>query len=113
VHGAPPQVSGLAALRSRVLTVIDMECRIYGRSPQRAPRPLAVVAEIGGHTYGMLIETVHDICNTPEPPYPIHGRINPEWLSFAKQMVRLEGRSHLLVSLSDFVQTATSTSIAA
>jgi purine-binding chemotaxis protein CheW len=95
-------VAGLAALRSRVLTVIDMESRVLGRPGVIGPRPLAVVAEIGGHTYGLLVANVHDICVAPEPPFPVHGRIDSHWVGFTRQMINFDGRSHLLLSLADF-----------
>ncbi len=73
VHRVPPHVRGLAALRSRVLTVVDIESRIFGRSMTIEKHPLAVVAEISAHTYGLLVETVSDICEAPGGVVPIQG----------------------------------------
>jgi purine-binding chemotaxis protein CheW len=102
----PTHVRGLAALRSRVLTVIDIESRIFGRAMNIESRPLAVVSDVAAHTYGLLVETVSDICGAPEGVQPIQGRIDRSWAPFASGLVMREGRSHLLLSVADFVSVA-------
>jgi purine-binding chemotaxis protein CheW len=113
VHCVPPHVRGLAALRSRVLTVVDIESRIFGRPMMIESHPLAVVAEISAHTYGLLIETVSDICEAPSGVVPIQGRIDRAWAPFASALVEREGRSHLLLTLADFTSAPGVTSKAA
>ena len=103
IHRVPPHVRGLAALRSRVLTVIDIESRVFGRPMTIQHRPLAVVSDITTHTYGLLIETVSDICEASGGIQPIQGRIDQAWTPFVSALVEREGRSHLLVTLADFV----------
>lgn len=103
IQRVPAHVRGLAALRSRVLTVIDIESRIFGRAMATGERPLAVVSEIAAHTYGLLVETVSDICEAPDGIQPIQGRIDRAWQPFATALVEREGRSHLLLSVADLV----------
>lgn len=103
IQRVPAHVRGLAALRSRVLTVIDIESRIFGKSMAAGERPLAVVSEVAAHTYGLLVETVSDICEAPDGVQTIQGRIDRAWAPFATALVEREGRSHLLLSVSDFV----------
>jgi len=95
-------VRGLAALRSRVLTVIDMEARIFGKGGLDETASLAIVADIAAHSYGFLIDSVSDICPAPEDAQPVHGRIDPIWAAYVSGLVEHEGQSHLLVSLADF-----------
>jgi purine-binding chemotaxis protein CheW len=113
IQRVPDHVRGLAALRSRVLTIIDIESRIFGRSMPVAERPLAVVSDIAAHTYGLLIETVSDICEASGGIQPIQGRIDRFWSPFATARVERDGRSHLLISLADFVAVPTSAAKAA
>jgi purine-binding chemotaxis protein CheW len=115
IQRVPPHVRGLAALRSRVLTVIDIESRIFGQAMPMpiASRPLAVVSEIAAHTYGLLVETVSDICEASGGVQPIQGRVDRYWAPFATALVEREGRSHLLLSLADFVSTPSSATKAA
>lgn len=102
----PRHVCGLASLRSRVLTVIDMEARVFGAGQQAQPSALAIIADVGTHSYGFLIDSVSDICPPLGGIQPIRGRIDPQWSPFASGLVELEGRSHLLLTLADFVAPA-------
>jgi len=106
-------VRGLAALRSRVLTVIDMEARVFGKSDRSQTKLLAVVADIAAHSYGFLVDSVSDICAAPHGVQPIRGRIDPAWAPYASGLVEREGHSHLLLSLADFVTTPGSGALAA
>lgn len=61
VPNCDPSVAGIFALRSRVLTLIDAQFHITGVQ-QIAPKgALAVVTEIAGHQYGLLVDKVHDV----------------------------------------------------
>lgn len=102
----PRHVCGLASLRSRVLTVIDMEARVFGAGPQVRPAALAIVADVGAHSYGFLIDSVSDICRASDGVQPVRGRIDPHWAPFTSGLVELDSRSHLLLTLVDFIATA-------
>lgn len=102
---APAHVRGMAALRSRVLTIIDLEARIFGARATRKSARLGIVADFAPHSYGFLIDTVTDICEVPEGVQPVRGRIDPCWQPFASGFVGYEGQSHLLLTLSDFIVT--------
>jgi purine-binding chemotaxis protein CheW len=106
-------VRGLAALRSRVLTVIDMEARIFGKGDRSQTRLLAVVADVAAHSYGFVVDSVSDICAAPQGIQPIRGRIDPAWAPYASGLVEREGHSHLLLSLADFVAAPGSATLAA
>ncbi|MCW2348947.1 chemotaxis protein CheW [Sphingobium sp. B12D2B] len=99
---APVHVRGLAALRSRVLTVIDLQSRIFGTAADAQTAPLAIVADIAGHSYGFLIDAVTDICQAQGGVQPLRGRIDPVWRPFVSGLVDYDGRSHLLLTLADF-----------
>ncbi|MBN8829575.1 MAG: chemotaxis protein CheW [Sphingomonadales bacterium] len=106
-------VRGLAALRSRVLTVIDMEARVFGTDGRGHQAGLAVVADIAAHSYGFLVDSVSDITQAPGGIQPIRGRIDPAWAPYAGGLVERDGRSHLLLSLGDFVSAPGTTALAA
>ena len=59
--GAAGHVAGLAALRSRVLTVID--CLASLDPSRRLPEDAreAVMAVVDGHPYALLVEAVEDV----------------------------------------------------
>ena len=62
-----PSVAGLFALRSRVLTLIDSQYLVTGQNKPVHKGALAVVAEISGHHFGLLVDSVEDVVTiTPE-----------------------------------------------
>lgn len=56
-----PSIAGIFALRSRVLTLVDTQFYITGAQQAAHKGTLAVVTEIAGHQYGLLVDKVHDV----------------------------------------------------
>ncbi|BAV65895.1 chemotaxis protein CheW [Sphingobium cloacae] len=98
VPGLGAHVAGLSALRSRVLTVLDIAALIYGTPSSSERRPLAVIAEIGGHGYALMVEGVSDICRAPGGELPLRGQLDPAWRPYARAIVEHDGVPWLLVS---------------
>jgi purine-binding chemotaxis protein CheW len=58
---ASAEIAGVLNLRGRIVTAIDMRCRL-GLPPQTEPRPpMAVGIEYHGESYGLLIDTVGEV----------------------------------------------------
>ncbi|EQB09413.1 chemotaxis protein [Sphingobium quisquiliarum P25] len=104
VPGMAAHVAGLSALRSRVLTIIDVSALIRGTAAPAAQRGFAIIADISGHSYGLMVDAVHDICQVPDGGLPLRGQLDPAWLPYARAIVEHEGQPHLLVSLASFVE---------
>jgi len=105
VPGMPAHVAGLSALRSRVLTIIDVPALIRGRPMPLDQRGLAIIADISGHSYGLMVDAVHDICQVPEGHLPLRGQLDRAWGPYALAIVEQDGQPHLLVSLASFIET--------
>lgn len=104
VPGMGSHVAGLSALRSRVLTIIDVAALIRGTPMPAAQRNLAIIADISGHSYGLLVDTVYDICQVPEGELPLRGQLDASWAPYARALVEHEGEPYLLVTLSGFIE---------
>lgn len=73
---APSPVIGLATLRSRVLTVIDVRAALGLEADPAALRGRrAVVVEVDGHSYALLVDTVLDV--TPALSELVPTRADP------------------------------------
>ncbi len=57
---APPHIRGLAAVRSHVLTVVDVETALSGQSNSK-DRRRALVVEHDKHRYALLVDAVDDV----------------------------------------------------
>ncbi|WP_298398582.1 chemotaxis protein CheW [Sphingobium sp.] len=104
VPGMGAHVAGLSALRSRVLTIIDVAALIHGRPTPPERRSLAIIANISGHSYGLMVDGVSDICRVPEGELPLRGQLGPAWTPYARALVEHEGHPWLLVSLAAFIE---------
>jgi purine-binding chemotaxis protein CheW len=103
VPGMGAHVAGLSALRSRVLTVIDVAALIHGTATPADRRSLAIIANIAGHSYGMMVDAVSDICSVPEGELPLRGQLDAAWAAYACGIVESDEGPCLLVSLASFV----------
>ncbi|MEZ5786491.1 MAG: chemotaxis protein CheW [Xanthobacteraceae bacterium] len=75
-----PEIAGVLNLRGRIVTAIDMRCRLG--LPKRADdkKPMAIGIESKGESYGLLIDTVGEVLRLPEDtrePNPVNldGRL--------------------------------------
>lgn len=93
---APAHVAGLAALRSKVLTVICCECALGLPQTQR-DGGRAVVVNIDGHHYGLLVGSIEDARVIDEEPRPIRARLEAGWAAVTLGMLDFDGESLLLI----------------
>lgn len=86
-----PSVAGLFALRSRVLTLIDSQYMVTGTTKPAVKGALAVVAEIGGHHFGLLVDAVEDIVSIAD--HQIEQNIKPPaiWASLVTDTASVDG----------------------
>lgn len=104
VPGMPAHIAGLSALRSRVLTIIDIAALIRGIATPASARSLAIIADIAGHSYGLMVDAVTDICPVPDGELPLRGQLDPAWAPHARALVEGEHGLSLLVSLAGFIE---------
>lgn len=104
VPGMGAHVAGLSALRSRVLTIIDAAALIHAKRLPEDRRNLAIIADIAGHSYGLMVDSVSDICRVEEGELPLRGQLEPAWAPYARGIVEYEGQPCLLVSLASFIE---------
>ena len=57
---APPEIAGILNLRGRIVTVIDMRCRL-GLPQRQDGEPMAVGIDCDGESYGLLVDAVGEV----------------------------------------------------
>lgn len=114
VPRAAPHVAGLSALRSRVLTVIDARRSLdLGDSKCTDGILEAVVAELDGHHYALIVEDVEDVVEALSEPTPVRGTMQAGWERVALGMVETEVGPLLLVDIAAVIAGAEPTRAAA
>lgn len=80
VPRAPAFIAGLAALRSRALTVIDCarSLELDRSSAGHATSKVAVV-EHEGHLYGLLVDAVDDVVECDAEPEEVRAHLEGGW----------------------------------
>jgi purine-binding chemotaxis protein CheW len=99
--GAAPHVVGVAALRSRVVTVIDGAASLRGGGVTTIRD--AAVAVIDGHAYALLVDSVEDVVAADGDPRPLPGSVGGDWSRIARASVAAEGDLLLLVDIAALI----------
>lgn len=104
VPRAAAHIAGLAALRSRPLTVIDCAAALglnTGQADWRRQR--AVVVEHEGHLYGLLVDGADDIVAALDDPRPCGADPGPGWQAATLGRVETEAGAVLLLDIGALI----------
>jgi purine-binding chemotaxis protein CheW len=95
---APPEIAGSLNLRGRIVTAIDVRCRLgLPPAPEGVPR-MSVVAEQGGELYALLVDQVSEVMTLPASAFERNPpTLPPAWAAYSTGIYRLQDR--LLVVL--------------
>lgn len=110
VPHAPLAVRGLAALRSRVVTVIDSRLALGLPASDDAKR--AVVARIDGHHYAFLVDSLQDVAPLESLPLAGGGGRADGWARAATAIVDRDGEPLLVLDLAALVPATTLAEVA-
>ena len=103
VPGATGHVAGLAALRSRVLTVIDCLASLDPSRRLAEGQSEAVMAVIDGHPYALLVEAVEDVVEAQGERQAPAGSLSGGWRRIGRATVEAEGDLLLLADVEALV----------
>ncbi|WP_066796236.1 chemotaxis protein CheW [Sphingomonas soli] len=98
---ASAHVRGLAALRSRVVTVVDTQSALGMPGVSDARR--AVITRVDGHHYAMLVDALDDVA--PFELLPLAGGValGPAWRAAGRGVVERDGEPILAIDLASLV----------
>lgn len=101
VPRAPAPVRGLAALRSRIVTVVDTRLALGLSDPTEVAR--AVIILVDGHHYAMLVEALDDVAPFTLQPLANGIALDPAWRAIARGLVERDGEPVLAVDLTALI----------
>ncbi|WP_375427734.1 chemotaxis protein CheW [uncultured Sphingomonas sp.] len=99
-------VKGLAALRSRVVTVIDTGLALGLAPLGRTAR--AVITLVDGHGYAILVDTLEDACALDRRPLSFGVALGPGWRVAATGVLERDGEPLLIIDPAALVPAALS-----
>ena len=100
VPRAAPAVRGLAALRSRVVTVIDPRVALDLPATKKPGR--AVIARLDSHHYAFLVDALEDVAPFERLPLSV-GAADRGWSAAAAGVVVRDGEPLMILDLAALV----------
>jgi purine-binding chemotaxis protein CheW len=99
---AADHVRGLAALRSRVVTVVDTQAAL-GLAARGTDSGRAVITRVDGHHYAMLVDALDDVA--PFDLLPLAGGVTLDrvWRRAGRGVVERDGEPILAIDLACLV----------
>ncbi len=94
-------VAGLAALRSRVVTVID-PCVEFGAAPDERELRRAIVTRVDGHAYAILVQTLEDVASYRVDALPA-GLALGSWAGPGHALIERDGEPVLVIDLGRLI----------
>ena len=95
---APPEVAGVLNLRGRIVTLIDMRCRLGLGSRENGQQSMAIGVESRGESYGLLIDSVGEVLKLDNQSWePNPSNLDARLASVSTGIYRLD--SQLLMVL--------------
>ncbi|GAA0729533.1 chemotaxis protein CheW [Sphingomonas japonica] len=96
VPRAAAHIVGLAALRSRVVTVIDTWSAL-GLKGGAGVRSRAVIVAQGGHHYALLVDTLDDVASFAALPLESGLSLSPRWHAAARGLIERNAEPILVI----------------
>ena len=97
---APPDVAGNLNLRGRIVTAIDLRCRLGLPAAAPGTRPMALVTESDGEMYALLVDQVLEVL-TPDPEAleATPPNLPAIWARYSAGLYRLENALMIVLDL--------------
>jgi purine-binding chemotaxis protein CheW len=99
-----PAVRGVAALRSRVVTVIDT-WRVLDLPRSSAEARRAIITIVDGHHHAILVDALEDVAPLDVQPIRAGLTLGPNWASVATGSADHDGEPLLVIDLAELVRS--------
>jgi purine-binding chemotaxis protein CheW len=104
---APPEIAGVLNLRGRIVTLIDMRCRL-GLGTRDGEQPMAIGVESRGESYGLLIDGVGEVLKLDDAsrePNPVN--LDARLAGVSAGIYRLDGQLLVVVDVDRILDIGT------
>jgi len=104
VPRAPDHIAGLAALRSRAMTVVDCRRSLELPPLEGAAKALAVVVEIDEFLYALVVDAVEEVVPLDGDPAEVRADLLPGWTRAALGMIETSAGPALMLDPARLIQ---------
>ncbi|MGE0629709.1 MAG: chemotaxis protein CheW [Hyphomicrobiaceae bacterium] len=111
---APEEIAGVLNLRGRIVTAIDMRCRLSMPKRTENGDPMAVGIDCGGESYGLLIDAVGEVLRLrTDGCEAVPVNLDPRLAQVAAGVHRLEDQLLVVLDVERLLNTKSTTKVAA
>ena len=110
---APREVAGILNLRGRIVTAIDMRCRLDMEKRTEGQPTMAIGIDLCGESYGLLVDAVGEVMKFPDTACEAKpANIDLRWARLASGVIRLDGRLLVVLDVDRLLDMRTHTAAA-
>ena len=104
---AGPEIAGVLNLRGRIVTAIDMRCRL-GLPPRTdAGARMAVGVDLRGESYGLLIDSIGEVLKLSDESREINPvNLDPRMAKMSAGVHRLDGQLMVVLDVDRILEIA-------
>lgn len=103
VPRTPDHITGITALRSQTLTVIDCRRAIGSEAIDWATDQRAAAVSVGGYSYALIVDAIEDVTTGISEPQKVPGGFGSEWSRISNGMVETGIGPALLIDLEALI----------
>ena len=104
---APPDIAGSLNLRGRIVTAIDIRCRLNLPPAKPGEKRMSVVAEQGGELYALLVDQVSEVMSLNATLFERNPpTLDRNWALFSSGIYRLDGRLLVILDVARLLDHA-------
>lgn len=100
----PDFIRGIAAMRSKTLTVVDCRLAIGFNADDFSTDHRAAAVQIDGHMYALLVDSIDEVTTSMSEPEHVAGGFGPEWTRVVSGMVETGTGPALWLDLGALVE---------
>jgi len=102
-----PEIAGILNLRGRIVTAVDLRCRLGLPARGDGPPAMAVGIEWRGESYGLLVDAVGEVLKLPDSGRernPVN--LDPEFARISAGVHRLEAQLMIVLDVERVLGSA-------
>lgn len=97
---APKEVAGSLNLRGRIVTAIDMRCRLGIQNSSADSKHMSIVIEHDGELYSLVVDGVGDVLRLRDATFEANpATLHPAWKELSLGVHRLDGQLMLVLDV--------------
>jgi purine-binding chemotaxis protein CheW len=102
---APLEVAGALNLRGRIVTAIDVRCRLGLPPRATGDSGMSVVVENGGELYSLVIDSVGEVLSLPPEDFERNpSTLSARWREVSAGIYRLKGQLMIVLDVDRLLQ---------